>query len=317
MSEEGRSFAERALAAMLDHLDEGALLFEGSDLVCVAASARAAELLGLPRGAIAGQRRAELLAKIEADEAGGEAARRALAAIREASGEARAQETIALRGEPARTVAWSTAPIGAAGRVDVIADRSAEQQLRAELSAAEAKLAGATLIDDVTGLVNARAFESEIDREHRRSQRAWAPYAIVRIAIDEMDKIAAEMGDAQSGAALRRVGEALKAPRREYDLVARWYGPELALLLPGIDKRAVKGVLSRSLDAMRDAGKLAVGREVTFSVGVALWIPPSNETAADVLKRAEMALESAKVMGRGHVEIDASSVDWKGDLEGG
>src|SRR5439155_25636056 len=97
---------------------------------------------------------------------------------------------------------------------------------------------------------------------------------------------------------------------------ARWEDDELILLLPGIDVRAVKAVLKRSLGAMRDAARAVTGREVTFCAGVALWIPPSVETAADIVSRAGTALAAAKLMGRGSMEIDASTVEWKDEPTG-
>lgn len=322
MSEEGGTFAERALAEMLDLLDEGALVFEGDTLACVSASARATQLLGLTREALVGRVRDEILAGIAA---GDDESARALGAIRDAQGEQTARETIVIQGDPRpdgaarlpRAVVWATKPIVAfghpIGRIDVLADRTAERSLRVELAEARARMSEMSLADEVTGLSNRKHFQSEIDREHRRSQRAWSSYAVARIDIDSMSRLNSELGRSEGDALLRRVGEALKAPRREYDLVARWEEDELIVLLPGIEKHAVKAVLGRSLASMREAARALAGREVTFCVGVALWVPPSVEMADDIVTRAGTALMAAKIMGPGTVEIDASAAPWKDD----
>lgn len=317
MPEEGASPTERALTAILELLDHGALLFQGDGLVCVRASAHAATVLGLPREAILGRQRAEIVAAIAA---GDEASARALVGLAGVGSAETRCEAVTLQAQPPRFVEWRTAPAGdgaSPGRVDLLVDRTTERALREELARALAKMAETALVDEVTGLANRRHFEAEIDREHRRSQRAWAPYAIARIDVDGMGKLNEELGREAGDKLLRRVGEELKVARREYDLVARWENDELVVLLPGIDVPAVKGVLARSLGAMRDAARHLAGREVTFCTGVALWIPPSIETAGDIFTRAGTALTAAQLMGAGSFEIDASLADWKDDTGAG
>lgn len=313
MSVEGGSPAERALWALFELLEQGALLFEGEGLTCVRASPRAAELLGVARDALTGKPRDALLSAIApVDEAAGQA----LAALRAVgSGETR-RESLTLGAPPSRMLEWVTAPAGD-GRVDLLIDRTAERALREEIARLQAKIEDTTLADDLTGLANRRHFEAESDREHRRSQRAWASYAVARIDIDGMGKLNAELGRDAGDKLLRRIGEELRAARREYDLVARWENDELIVLLPGIDASSVKAVLARSLGAMRDAAQAIAGREVTFCAGVALWIPPSVEGAADIVSRAGTALEAAKLSGPSSVEIDDSVVDWRNDTGAG
>ena len=323
MSDGGATFADRALAAVLDLAGEGALLFEGGGLACRAASARAAEVLGLARDAVAGRSRDELLAALIP---GDEATVRALAALRSVTPSETRRETLALKGDPPRVLSWTTAPILSAdagdgdtdtlvpiGRVELFVDHTVEALLREELERAYLKMASTAVVDELTGLANRKHFDHEIDREHRRSQRAWASYAIARIDVDGMTALNDALGRETGDALLRKIGQTLKEARREYDLVARWENDELAVLLPAIDERSVKTVLARSLAAMRDAARSVAGREVTFCAGAALWIPPSVESGADIVERAGLALRAARIMGAGHVEIDARLIEWKDD----
>lgn len=312
MSEGNGTFAESALAAMLELLDEGALLFEGEALVCLSASKRAGELLGVPPDLLVGRARSELISAVAAE---GPAALPALAGLLGAANGETVRAAIALAGEPPRIVDWASAPLlrdgRTIGRIDVLVDRTHQRQLEQALEIAREKMASISLVDELTGLANRRHFENEIDREHRRSQRAWSSYAIARIDIDGMAALNAELGHGMGDRLLRRLGEELKSARREYDLVARWEQDELIVLLPGIDGPSVKAVLSRSIAAMRDVAGELTGRDVTFCTGVALWIPPSVETANDIVARAGTALQAAQLMGAGTTEIDASSVEWK------
>lgn len=319
MSEERGSPAERALWTVLDEAGQGALHFEGTDRKCVRASPGAATLLGQPLDSLIGASRAAILdALVPADDP----ARAALQSLRDVAGPDLAQQLLLLaldaskQGGAQRALRWISAPTEG-GRVDLLIDRTAEREQAEELARLRLKLAETSTVDDLTGLANRRHFELEIDREHRRSQRAWASYAVARIDIDGMAPLNAELGRDVGDKLLRRVGEELRVARREYDLVARWESDELIVLLPGIDSAAVKTVLARSLGAMRDAARAIVGRDVTFSVGVALWIPPSVEAASDIVSRAGTALEAAKLLGPGSVEIDDSMVDWRDDTGSG
>lgn len=313
MSEEGGSPAERALSALLERLGQGALHFEGERLTCVTASPRAAELLGVPRETLLAKPRTDILAAIGAAD---DLTTRALESLRAVGpGESR-RETVTIGTPSDRELEWITAP-AESGRIDLLIDRTTERALRQEIARLQARIAETTLIDELTGLSNRRHFEAETDREHRRSQRAWASYAIARIDVDGMAKINTDLGRDTGDKLLRRIGEELRAARREYDLVARWEGDELIVLLPGIDASAVRAVLARSLGAMRDAGQAITGREVTFCAGVALWIPPSVEAASDIVSRSGTALEAAKLSGAGTVEIDDSMVDWRDDTGAG
>ncbi|MFO0591095.1 MAG: GGDEF domain-containing protein [Polyangiaceae bacterium] len=309
MSDEGASPTERALAAILELLDHGTLLFQGDDLVCTRITSHTAALMGLPKDAIVGRRRSELLGAIVT---GDDASARAVAALANVGPAEKRREAVTLQSTPPRFVDWATAPAGD-GRVDLLVDRTTERALRADLAQLQAKMAETALVDEVTGLSNRRHFEAEMDREHRRSQRAWASYAIARVDVDGMDRLVEELGRAQADTLLRRVGEELRAGRREYDLVARWDDDELIVLLPGIDAQAVGSVLARSLGQMRDAARTVAGRDVTFCSGVALWIPPSIENAGDVVTRAGTALQAAKLMGPGTMEVDATLVEWRDD----
>jgi diguanylate cyclase (GGDEF)-like protein len=314
MADGNATLAGRALAVMIEILDDGALVFEGDRLLCRTVSRRAAEILGVPAESLTGRERAAVLAAIPA---GDDATSRALAALLAVTADEVRRETLAIKSDPPRLVEWSTAPIEiegrVAGRVELVTDRTVEALLREELERAYVKMAEASVVDELTGLANRRHFESELDREHRRSQRGYAPYAVARIDVDGMGTLNADIGRDAGDRLLRRTGEVLKAARREYDLVARWDSDELIVLLPGIDERAVKSVLGRSLSAMRDAAREVAGREVTFCVGVAVWIPPSIEHADEVMVRSVTALRVAKAMGRGHVEVDARLVEWRDD----
>lgn len=300
--------ADRALYALLDALDEAALLFDGSSR-CRAAGRRAGELLGVSERDLIGATRVEVLrramTKASDTPAFGPLADATIGV------DSVVLEGLALAG---RHVTWTSVPIveggELAGRIDILRDVTGQQEIAK-------KLEEVSFLDELTGLVNKKRFEHETDREHRRAQRAWAPYAIARLDVDGMARFNAAHGQALGDDLLRKVGAELKSARREYDLVGRWSTDEFIVLLPGADPIAAKIVVKRAVKGVHARLKETFG-DITVCVGAAIWTPPSAEGAADVIRRAGDALASARERGPGSIEIDAGlGQGWKDDLADG
>ena len=307
------SSAERALAALLDALDEGALVFDEA-YRCRIAGRRASELCGLEPRALVGLSRAEIVHHFVAGCADAEAVAAALRddAVADAS---TAVDPIHVERPHSRTVVWSSVPVmdgvRRVGRIDVLRDVTRERSAEQESEALTRRLEEVSTVDEPSGLANRRAFERDADREHRRSQRAWLSYAIVRLRVEGLEAARARgVGDDL----LRRVGEELRASRREYDVVARWDDAELAMLLPGADPSATSAILKRCAIAVDEKTRdLVAGPALT--IGAAVWIPPSGVGAVDIIRRAGEALTSAVGLGVGAMEIDAGFGGFKDEIE--
>ena len=309
----------RALAALLEALDEGVLVFD--DLgVCRAAGRRVTEIFGLDATALLGLARDALLAELAAAVSAPEAL--APLATGALSGERTVVDPIEVLRPHPRTVVWTSIPVpgsipgpgaGASGRLDVVRDVTRERRAEASASDLIRRLELESTLDDLTGLTNRRRFEEDCGREHRRAQREWVSYVVARVDVDGMGGINEKLGAAVGDDLLRRLGEELRASRREYDVVARWNDDEFILLLPRADAGAIGRVLRRAIDAAHEKGR-AVVPGMSVSVGAAIWAPPSAEGPTDVIRRAGDALGRARARGPGKLEIDAGISDWHGDM---
>ncbi len=297
--------ADQVLDAVLHAIDEGVLVFDDHG-VCAAAGRRAAELLGLDAPA-AGVSRAGLLARLSAlIEAP------AVLAPLEAPADRTVVDPIEIARPVPRTLVWTSVPSPNGGRIDLIRDVTRERRAEATAEDLARRIELESTQDDLTGLTNHRRFEEECLREHRRAQREWISYAVVRVDVDGMAAINQAQGFEAGSALLKRIGEDLRSNRREYDVVARWKDDEFIVLLPRADVRALAVVLRRAIDGVL-AGARALVPGVSVCVGAAIWTPPSAEGPADIVRRAGEALVRARAKGRGKVEVDLGSVEWKGD----
>lgn len=184
---------------------------------------------------------------------------------------------------------------------DVTRERAAERQGKQ----LQARIVELTAYDALTGLLNLRRFREELEREHGRSTRAWDSYAILRLDVDGMGAINDEFGRPVGDQILERVAGRLKSCLREYDVLARLEGDEFGVLLPGADELAARAVAKRMFHTLSvDELTLDSARRVTVSMGCALWVPPSGESASHILQRAGMAIIEAQSWGVGQLHVD-------------
>lgn len=306
--------SEAALSAVLPFLDEAVLVFD-EHLMCRHASAHVQRLFGIDTESLVGQTRRVLLDRLLSPtrELGALHTRLNEHAVMQAVVES---DPIDIESPNAQRIVWISAPIvhqgSTVGRVDIVRDLTRERVLEQKIAEMTQKLEEVSLVDALTGLGNLRRFEEECEREHRRAQRVWDSYAVARVDIANMAGLNAKHGRAKGDSLLRVLGERLRAARRQYDIVARWNNDDFALLLPCIDRTAVQRVLERAAHQAVEAAREA-GFEIQLNVGVAVWTPPSADSATDVLQRATAALGLAQQTGPGSLHVDLDGTDFKND----
>ena len=102
---------------------------------------------------------------------------------------------------------------------------------------------------------------------------------------------------------LQKVAAAVRsAARRTQDLVGRYGGEEIIVLLPGAESAYAEESAERIVTAIRELGiahAAAPGKsKVTVSVGFACAKDPAHESAESCIRRADVALYRAKEAGR-------------------
>lgn len=166
--------------------------------------------------------------------------------------------------------------------------------------------------DKVTGIANRRQFDLSLVAEFKRAVRSNLGLGLVLVDVDHFQALNELHGRAAGDIVLRRVAQASRAvPRRAGDLVARYGGGQIAVLLPLADDAGALCVAAQLREAVRELGLSNEGGErgrVTVSCGAAAFAGLLEVSSPQMLvQRAEQALFQAKQEGRDRaLRFDAS-----------
>ena len=189
-------------------------------------------------------------------------------------------------------VYWRTAPGSADEEI-----RQATRLLALEASIAidRGKLLGrlemAARTDDLTGLPNRRAWNSELRRELARAERDRAPLCVAVLDLDRFKQFNDEHGHQAGDRYLKQMAGTWSAELRGTDILARHGGEEFALAMPGTSLEDAESLLRRLCGATPEGQ--------TCSAGVCAW--DWQEGPDELLARADRALYDAKAGGRNRV----------------
>ncbi len=174
------------------------------------------------------------------------------------------------------------------------------QRLREEVARraeAEAELAALAMRDPLTDLPNRRFFLASLS-----TARAASPEtALLLLDLDDFRAVNTALGHPAGDEVLRRVSAVLLAAVRTDDVVARLGGEEFAAILPRAPAAEASRLAERLRSSIEQAGLGRADAPLTVSIGVCSARP--EDTADDLLRRADAALYRAKDEGKNRVSV--------------
>lgn len=175
-----------------------------------------------------------------------------------------------------------------------------------ELTRANRKLEALTRVDGLTGIANRRRFDQSLQAEWARLSVPRLPLALLMVDADAFKRLNDASGHLYGDECLRALARlCARACEKPTDLVARFGGEELVLLLPERDERAALEVAERLWRAVNAAAiahpASPVAPHVTVSIGVAAMVPDASRPAELLVAAADRAMYSAKLQGRNRV----------------
>lgn len=165
------------------------------------------------------------------------------------------------------------------------------------------------VIDALTGLHNRRYLDNHLgtlfgDEAGRRAQ-----LSVLILDIDHFKGINDSFGHEAGDEVLRGFAERVRQHTRPIDIVARYGGEEVVVILPEAGLGEAQGIAERIRERVEAVPFSVLGATrtvpVTVSIGVAVR-RGEDLCAADMLRRADLALYRAKAAGRNRVESQAA-----------
>ena len=184
--------------------------------------------------------------------------------------------------------------------------KHAERQLRR----ANEELETLAREDPVMGISNRRGFDEYLDQEWKRAVRNKTPLSLLIGDIDHFKSFNDSFGHVAGDRCLRQIAEVItETLERSGDLVARYGGEEIAVVLPSTSAAGARTLAERIrvlVASLSPADSKA--QPVTISIGFGTVEPRPDSRMEDFIRTVDAALYRAKQMGRNRA-ICIESID--------
>ena len=161
-----------------------------------------------------------------------------------------------------------------------------------------------SVLDGLTGLYNRRQFEIGLEQEYNRTKRHPSDFSLAILDIDFFKKVNDTYGHQYGDYVLKTVANLMKQAFRKTDLLYRYGGEELIMIMPetNIEGAIIPVQRLRRMIEEYDFDYNGVKTKVTASIGLTMNYPEFN-SPAELLKSADEALYKAKESGRNRVVL--------------
>ncbi len=159
--------------------------------------------------------------------------------------------------------------------------------------------------DEGTGLFNRRHFLGRLGPAVSSARRHGDPLSLCMADLDFFKTVNDEHGHAAGDEVLRAFGSLMLAELRSDDVAARYGGDEFCILFSrssAADAVAVLERIRKRLGSHLFLGSRGVAFHATATFGICDVLP--GDTAESALARADLALYSAKRLGRDRISIE-------------
>ena len=157
--------------------------------------------------------------------------------------------------------------------------------------------------DGLTGLFNHRYFQEQMINNINNFKRYNTAFSLILIDIDFFKKFNDTYGHQSGDCVLKQVANILKRNSRTSDIVCRYGGEEMSIILTNTNKPEAVITANKICEAVRNNQFILANGEkvnVTISVGVST-VGINGETPQEIIEFSDKCLYKAKESGRNQV----------------
>lgn len=191
-------------------------------------------------------------------------------------------------------------------RTDITDRKRIEEELQNE----KQKVERIAYFDYLTGLPNRRLFEEELRQRLEEAKANQQMFALMVLNLDGFKFINDTIGHKIGDKLLKEVATKLNQTRAMNDFVARIGGDEFAIIVSSMKEMDTIHQITQDILAMFEWPFIIDGYElfVTTSIGICLY-PYGGESVDTLIQNADLALYSAKEIGKNHYEIFSQTMN--------
>jgi diguanylate cyclase (GGDEF)-like protein len=155
------------------------------------------------------------------------------------------------------------------------------------------------ITDSLTGLYVRRHFYERMNEEMKRSRRYQLNFAFLMLDIDNFKRCNDTYGHLVGDVILKDIARIIRENIREIDVVARYGGEEMSLLLPETNEETARVVAERLRSKIEEHVFKAYDEKIKLTVSIGLSIYPKDSIdARSLIDKADEALYRAKKSGK-------------------
>lgn len=160
--------------------------------------------------------------------------------------------------------------------------------------------------DGLTGIYNRAGAEFFI-RQNLTRARNSEEFALLIIDVDHFKTVNDTLGHNTGDHVLQAVARLIKTNIRHTDILGRWGGDEMVLLVSQLKPKAGQVVATNIQRAIRTNDFNLGTNDINVSISIGIAYSQPKERLEDLLQRADMALYHAKQEGR-NTSVELSSL---------
>lgn len=170
----------------------------------------------------------------------------------------------------------------------------------ASIAVENSRLYRMATLDRMTGLYIHHYFKERLSEEMKRSERTESPLTLIMADIDHFKRVNDTYGHQQGDIILKEIAVIMHQNIRSFDIASRYGGEEFAIILTDTDINTGYNIAERlrkkieQHDFTGETGPI----KITISIGIAEYEPSTDKNVQILIKRADLALYSAKAEGR-------------------
>jgi len=189
---------------------------------------------------------------------------------------------------------------------ELISTKIQLQKINKELKEKNNQLEKLAYLDGLTGIYNHRYFQEFLDKEISRAKRKQTNLSLIMADVDFFKDFNDRYGHQIGDWILKQICLLIKEYVREYDILARYGGEELAIVLPETSRKQAETIAERFRKIVEEHTFISEYKEykVTLSFGVSTLSLIQGQSVKDgLITSADKALYKAKKKGRNRVVL--------------